>query len=164
MADEPELVIDALAPTWLPGLMAAGVVGALLAAPIIGQLAPINAVLGERGPLVIAVGFGLIGALAWQGLSSWFDARHGRVELHGDRVVFAEGTTRKRLDLPWTAVRGYKDGSSEHVELVRVDGYVPFGEVAASLGIPTPTPELRAALLALLERRGLRRLDEEPPA
>lgn len=159
MSAAPELVIDALAPAWLPGLMAAGVVGALFAAPIVSQLAPINAALGERGAFVIAGGIGLVGAIAWHGLNGWFDARYGRVELYADRAVFAEGTSRKRLELPWTAVRGFKDGSSEHVELVRVDGFVPFAEVTASLGIPTPTPELRAALLALLERRGLHRLD-----
>jgi hypothetical protein len=95
--------------------------------------------------------------------------KQGRVELHQDRIVFLKSrsefrwwgwlgyrgseTKLHRVELPWSDVRSFDDGSSEFVMLVGKDGSSSY------LTIPTLREEDRVKVLALLVERGVPRAE-----
>lgn len=85
--------------------------------------------------------------------------RAGRFELHADRVVVVrprldDDTEPSNADVAWSELRGFRDAATDHVLLVPFDGRHPV-----ELALPTPTESDRVKLLALLDERGLARLD-----
>lgn len=86
--------------------------------------------------------------------------RAGRFELHADRVVVVRPTLDdpdepSTAEVAWSDLRGFRDAATDHVVLVPGDE----AEVAVELALPTPTEADRVTLLALLDARGLPRLD-----
>lgn len=57
--------------------------------------------------------------------------------------------------VPWARIRAFRDRSLDQVELLRQEDRV----AAPSLAIPTPTEEVRTAVLAFLTRKGIPRED-----
>lgn len=90
----------------------------------------------------------------------WQNPRTGTVQFHADRIVidpFAQPSPDAwRLTLAWDDVVGWRPSSRDYVRLVLRPGLLrgEHGEPA----IPTPTPELRAKVEALLTERGVPRL------
>lgn len=90
----------------------------------------------------------------------WSNPRTGNVEFHEDRIVidpFAESSPDAwRLTLAWDDVVGWRPTSHDYLRLVLRPGLLrgEHGEPT----VPTPTPELRAKVEALLTERGVPRL------
>lgn len=98
------------------------------------------------GPLLLA----FVGSLA----SLWRHRRSGKVEFFEDRIVVTRGG--RPTTFAWqgdSGVVAYRDGSSDVVELVR------SGALSSSVFVPTPDEPARTRVLALLDARGLKRLD-----
>lgn len=154
MSDAPELVIDAPPPRGLLLVVGAATLAALVVVPLAVWLSPARQAIDGPGAVCLMLLPGVALGAAPLALQRWYDARYGRVELHADRVVIRRGpVTRVDHAVPWSEVVGYRDHAATHVELVHATGR------GSELRLPTPTLELRTALLALLDRRGLRRLD-----
>lgn len=88
------------------------------------------------------------------------EARHAAltraVHFHDDRIVFSFTPGRTSESVAWTELAGYRDGDARCVRLVERDGWLRF---PPHLLVPTRDDAERAAVLALLDRKGLRRLD-----
>ncbi|MEZ0227644.1 MAG: hypothetical protein ACAI25_03410 [Planctomycetota bacterium] len=83
-------------------------------------------------------------------------ARAGHVVFHERWIVFlraAETTT-----VGFDEIQGFRDGDADFVELVRKPG-VSASIAFPRLTVPTPTEKDRVAVLAVLDARGIRRLD-----
>ncbi len=77
--------------------------------------------------------------------------RRGRVELYGDRIVLIR---EREVTVGWSDVRAFDDSALDLVQLQGVEGW-PLSDLA----IPTPDEGARTEVLALLDRRGLRRIE-----
>lgn len=159
----PLLVIEGRLPggeRWGVALLATlcvlGGVAALTASPLIQWLHA-----GRGGPgvallLLLGVATGVVVPLI--ALDRWELRRAARVELYPERVVLLrEREGHARLELRWEELAGFRDGQAEWIELVPRPRPTPV--LSDLLAIPTPTDEARAALLAALDGRGLRRLE-----
>ncbi len=78
-------------------------------------------------------------------------ARSGHVEFFVDRIAFSkhEGA----VEVHWSDLAAYRDGSSEYVQLVRKGDRI----ASADLAVPTPDEATRVAVLKLLDDRGIAR-------
>lgn len=149
-------------PWWLRGWFLV-VVAALAAAGLREALAPLS---GTPTPVAAGPRLHLAACAAALALHLAVIRRWtGRIELRADRVVLDRRDLRlvlTRRELEWGDLRGYRDAGT-HVELVDRAPGTPLrvdGELAPeALHIPTPTASLRAAVLALLDARGVPRLD-----
>lgn len=160
--EEPQLVVDVPweVPWWLtpPAVMFAAALGGglLIRATARGALPwvpdPLVGIASSPlGSSAARIGLALVAAVAVGALLHRLLRRTGRVELLDDRVVVVRGGELEAL--PFALVRGYRDGSIDHVAVVAfADPY--------ELAIPTPTESDRTAVLAFLDARGLPRLDD----
>jgi len=97
---------------------------------------------------------GFVGALAVGGsMLMYVDARAGRVTFYADRIL-AERASGSRW-VHWGDVVGYRDGSSDFVQLVRRQESTTLGRFA----VPTLNERDRTAVLTLLGERGVLRLE-----
>lgn len=90
----------------------------------------------------------------------WVDTRQGTIRFGPKAIVLEKSFSRKRV--AWTALEGYDDSSGHFVQLwpvasKRENGRLWWITHAPVYAIPTRTPEDRAAVLALLAERGVRR-------
>jgi hypothetical protein len=126
----------------------------IVAAGIAAGLQPIAGI--QRFGCIVWLGaFALAWAAAWF-VSRRAEARAGRVELDEERILFVRGPYWGYV--PWSDVAGYRDGDADFVELVRKDGTRPV-EWSPRLAVPTLTEKDRVAVLELLDRRGLNRIE-----
>lgn len=116
---------------------------------------------GKRGgPLMTpeAVGAGVCAILA--GVSKWLHGvarrRSWRVEFHDDEVRFlGRAGATPRVTVPWSDIAWFADGEADCVQL-KLKGPVSS---LIDLMVPTRTEASRTEVLALLDRRGVRRRD-----
>jgi hypothetical protein len=84
-------------------------------------------------------------------LKRFFKRRIGYTEFFHDRIAISRDA---KVEVPWSEVVGYDDGAREFVELVRA------GDARSTdLCIRTRTEEERTAVLALLDSRGVKRIN-----
>lgn len=141
------------------GRQAGALMGALLLASVAGVVA------ARRGylPWVDGAGLGaypfLLSPLV--ALALWWTvviprlAAAGEATLDHDRVTLTKDPGGLSHSIPWSAVAGYRDRARAFVELRLVRG----GDHRTTASIPTPTDDDRAAVLAFLDARGLRRVE-----
>lgn len=110
--------------------------------------------LGAVGPCVLTPAAALLtlGAVLWTG------RRARTIALHADRIVLDAASERSsaRSTVAWSDVLAWRSPAPSEVRLI-----LRPGVVRAALGqpaVPTPTPELRARVEALLATRGVPRL------
>lgn len=95
------------------------------------------------------------------GLALWWVVMAPRLAAAGEAVLDERGVTLHEPagglahTVAWSAIAGYRDHAGDAVRLVLARG----GALAGTASIPTPTEAERAAVLAHLDARGLRRLD-----
>lgn len=147
----PGLVALAAAAAAL-GTIEAGSHGALPWVPV----EPFRDALLHEGTIVLVT---LLGAAALA--RAWWLPRLGRVAFFPERILFVKPGTSPRWrrgeaeSVAWTDVSGFRDGSTEYVQIVRKGDVV----ASAQLTIPTPSEVERTAVLELLAARGVARLD-----
>ncbi|MEZ0230444.1 MAG: hypothetical protein ACAI25_17610, partial [Planctomycetota bacterium] len=96
--------------------------------------------------------FALVGLLS--ALMRWHQRHEGlKVDFHETTILFGELGGKYGVEVPWSDVVGFKDDHLESVEIVRRPG-APQIKLKQLL-VPTPTEELRTAVLALLDERGV---------
>lgn len=82
---------------------------------------------------------------------AWLRSRHARAAFFDDRVSIRRGTT---VVVRWTSLDGYWDGNADYVRLVRKGERV----MSTDLIVPTPSDDVRAAVLKVLDEKGLKRV------
>lgn len=84
-------------------------------------------------------------------------SRVGRVWFYPDRLevdpLGSSSPHARRLGIAWQDVAGWRPESPRHVRLVLYEGLLR--EAHGDPTVPTPTPEVRAAVEALLRERGV---------
>jgi hypothetical protein len=109
--------------------------------------------------LAVPIALLVLGLVLLRLTRRYFVCRSGTATFYEDRVAFRKrvrGQTRfTEATVAWSELGGYRDGSSDYIQLVRK------GESFASplLAIPTPSEDDRVKVLALLDARGLARLN-----
>lgn len=83
-------------------------------------------------------------------------ARGRVVAFFEDSVVFRERGFRD-VSISWETLEGYRDGDARFIRLVEKSRRLLAGP--SHLLVPTPTDVERTAVLALLDRKGLRRIE-----
>jgi len=79
----------------------------------------------------------------------WSVGRSAYVKVFGDRIILSRPSQASTLVLPFENMASFRDGSSDHVELVPREGFAHLPR--AYLLVPTPDEETRRKLLALLD-------------
>jgi hypothetical protein len=85
--------------------------------------------------------------------------RVGFASFYEDRVVLVKNIRGKALEravVSFGELEGYRDDSAEFVQLIKKGERVP----SAILGVPTSTEDERVKVLALLDRKGVRRIGD----
>jgi hypothetical protein len=128
---------------------------AYLASPLV------NALSAVPGPgLVGALIAGLVipTPILLRLVTRWEATRYGRVEFYDEGIVFLKCVTRhERTEVEWHDLAGFRDAAPDHVRLVRREKGGRTPEFV--LSVPTPNDKTRTAVLQLLDRRGLSRVE-----
>ncbi len=112
--------------------------------------------LREGGAALVCVGTLVVGVGASFGLWRRSVARSARVVL--DQCVEVSRGPFHHESFEWQELAGYRDGETDYIELVRAPG-ARAPTAFPRLTIPTLSEKDRVAVLELLDRRGLRRLE-----
>jgi hypothetical protein len=83
-------------------------------------------------------------------------ARSRGVVFFEEAVVFRERGFRD-VAITWDRLAGYRDGNADFVRLIEKDRRLLQGP--SHLFVPTPTDADRTAVLAILDKKGLRRIE-----
>lgn len=98
---------------------------------------------------------GMLLAIPWIALAvfaaAFFMPRSGRVELRRDGILFSKDASP--FEVAWSDVAGFRDDASGYVRILHARERDPF----RAFTIPTRTEADRTAVLALLEKHGVRR-------
>jgi hypothetical protein len=114
-------------------------------------------VVHAHGPVFAGTWIGaLLFAIGWPALGyAWLWPRVGKADFFADRVEISEKPRlAKAIVVRWSDLVAFRDHSADYVRLVAKPLAVDF---PADLTIPTPDENTRAAVLALLVEKCLRR-------
>jgi hypothetical protein len=136
-------------PPWLDWLTLLGFPGGLCWSAVqgIGALRPRLAFL-LPGPIP-EIAVSLFICVAAYGVLAFRKRRSGRAEFFEDRVAVS-ARAGAPVDIPWADLTGYCDEASDWIALMS-------REAPVSLSVPASTAHERAAVLAFLDRKGVRR-------